>query len=129
MTNLAAYRPYWHPIATADEVTERPRRFTLLEEDVVAFRTNGQVAVLKDLCIHRGSALSLGQVIDGRLECAYHGWRYDPTGACVRIPALPEGQPIPRKARVPAYPVREQADLVWVALDEPIAPFPEWPDG
>ncbi|MEV4671411.1 MULTISPECIES: aromatic ring-hydroxylating oxygenase subunit alpha [Actinomadura] len=128
MTNLAAYRPYWHPIAMSEEVTDSPRRFTLLDEHLVAFRAGGRAAVLKDLCIHRGSALSLGQVVDGRIECPYHGWQYDADGACVKIPALPEGHSIPRKARAQAYQVREEAGLVWVALDEPVAPFPEWPE-
>lgn len=128
MTSVAAYRPYWHPIAMSDEVTGAPRRFTLLGEDLVAFRTPEEVAVFKDLCIHRGGALSLGQVVNGRIECPYHGWQYDRSGACVRIPALPEGRPIPAKAKAISYQAREEAGLVWVALEEPAAPFPSWPE-
>lgn len=129
MSNLAAYRPYWQAIAISEEVTDRPRRFTLLDEHLVAYRTSHGPVVMKDLCIHRGSALSLGRLIDDRIECAYHGWQYDHTGACVRIPALPVGKPIPAKARAICYPVREEAGLLWVALDDPIGPFPEWPLG
>ena len=46
--------------------------------------------MLKDLCIHRGAALSLGWAREGRIVCPYHGWEYDRSGACVRIPSLPE---------------------------------------
>jgi phenylpropionate dioxygenase-like ring-hydroxylating dioxygenase large terminal subunit len=65
---------YWHPIAQAAEVVEQPRRFMLLGEPLVAFRDQQGVAVFKDLCIHRGTALSLGYITDGRLTCLYHGW-------------------------------------------------------
>jgi phenylpropionate dioxygenase-like ring-hydroxylating dioxygenase large terminal subunit len=108
-------------------VTDQPRRFTLLNEHIVAFRHDGAVSAFKDLCIHRGAALSLGWITDGKLTCPYHGWQYDHTGACVRIPALPEGQSIPKRARAIPYRAAEAYGLVWVAMDEPVAPIPTWP--
>jgi phenylpropionate dioxygenase-like ring-hydroxylating dioxygenase large terminal subunit len=128
MTTLIAYRPYWHPIARSSDVTDKPRQFTLLGERLVAFRTPTGLSVFKDLCIHRGAALSMGRVVNGNIECPYHGWQYDPSGACVRIPSLRPNQPIPSKAKAIAYQVREMADLVWVSLEEPIAPFPDFPE-
>lgn len=119
---------YWHPIAMASEVVEQPRRFTLLGESIVAFRDTQGVAAFKDLCIHRGTALSLGYVTDGRITCLYHGWEYDRTGACVRIPSLPKGSAIPRKARAIVYRAQEAYGLVWVALNDPVAPIPRWPE-
>jgi nitrite reductase/ring-hydroxylating ferredoxin subunit len=56
---------YWHPIAESSELTDQPRRYTLLDEKLVAFRTDQGVSVFKDLCVHRGAALSLGWVRDG----------------------------------------------------------------
>ena len=119
---------YWHPIATSDEVVDQPRSFRLLGEQVVAFRDREGVAAFQDLCIHRGTALSLGSITDGRLTCPYHGWQYDRTGACVHIPALPPGASIPRKARAIVYRARERYGLVWVAMAEPAAPIPAWPE-
>jgi phenylpropionate dioxygenase-like ring-hydroxylating dioxygenase large terminal subunit len=119
---------YWHPIATTEEVSDRPRAFTLLGERLVAFRTAEGVAVFKDLCIHRGAALSGGTVCDGTIVCPYHGWRYDRSGACVHIPSLPPNAPIPEKAHAIAYEEREAFGLVWVCLAKPAMPFPEWPD-
>lgn len=119
---------YWHPIATASEVTEQPHRFMLLGESIVAFRDEQGVAAFKDLCIHRGTALSLGYITNGHLTCLYHGWEYDRTGACVHIPSLEEGHPIPRKARAIVYQAQEAYGLVWVALKDPVAPIPTWPD-
>jgi phenylpropionate dioxygenase-like ring-hydroxylating dioxygenase large terminal subunit len=120
---------YWHPIGLAGEVVEQPRPFKLLGEQVVAFRDSKGVAAFKDLCIHRGTALSLGTITDGRLTCAYHGWEYDRSGACVHIPALPPGSSIPRKARAIAYRATEAYGLVWVAMDDPVADVPGWPAG
>ncbi len=97
---------YWHPLCMSEDVVEQPRSFTLLDEQVVAFRDDKGIAAFKDLCIHRGTALSLGSVADGRLTCAYHGWEYDRSGACVHIPSLPKGSSIPRKARAIVYPQR-----------------------
>jgi phenylpropionate dioxygenase-like ring-hydroxylating dioxygenase large terminal subunit len=119
---------YWHPIATAAEVVEQPRRFMLLGEPIVAFRDEQGVAAFKDLCIHRGTALSLGYITGGHLTCLYHGWEYDRSGACVHIPSLPEGSSIPRKARAIVYSAQERYGLVWVALKDPVAPIPEWPE-
>ena len=119
---------YWHPIATAGEVVEQPRSFRLLGEQIVAFRDREGVAAFQDLCIHRGTALSLGSITEGRLTCPYHGWQYDRTGACVHIPALPPGASIPRKARAIVYHAAEAYGLVWVAMAEPAAPIPAWPD-
>jgi phenylpropionate dioxygenase-like ring-hydroxylating dioxygenase large terminal subunit len=120
---------YWHPIARSEDVVEQPKQFELLNEKICAFRTQHGVSAFKDLCIHRGTALSLGWVTEGRITCAYHGWQYDAAGACVKIPSLPEGATIPRKARAIAYRAEERYGLVWVAMDEPVAPIPEFPHG
>jgi phenylpropionate dioxygenase-like ring-hydroxylating dioxygenase large terminal subunit len=119
---------YWHPICPVDEVTEQPQRFTLLGEDLVVFRHADGVSVFKDLCIHRGAALSGGWVTDGRITCPYHGWQYDHDGRCVKIPSLPPGQSIPQKARAIAHRATEAYGMVWVALGDPVAPVPPWPD-
>ncbi|MGI9117017.1 MAG: Rieske 2Fe-2S domain-containing protein [Gaiellales bacterium] len=118
---------FWHPIASSDEVTDAPRRFTLLDQELVAFRTDTGVSVFKDLCIHRGAALSLGEVRNGCIVCPYHGWEYDASGACVRIPAQP-GKPIPAAARAVSHHAAERYGLVWVALEDPIQDIPHVPD-
>lgn len=118
---------FWHPLCSAEEVTEQPRRFTLLDDFVVTFRDDQGVAAFRDICIHRGAALSLGSVRNGTLMCPYHGWQYDRTGACVRIPSRPADAPIPRAAKAQAYRVQEKYGLVWVAMDEPDASVPMFP--
>lgn len=128
MKSKATLANYWHPIAPCDEINGSPKGYTLLGTNVVAFRTTGEVTVLRDLCIHRGTALSLGKVNGGHIVCPYHGWEFDRSGQCVHIPSLPDGASIPKKARVDSYPVLEYADLVWVALEEPVHSVPGWID-
>lgn len=125
----ASLRNYWHPVAKADDISARPTPVQLLDERVVLFRTDSGISALKDLCIHRGTALSLGWVEDGKITCGYHGWQYDPSGRCVRIPSLPEGSAIPPKARTRAFRAVEAHGLVWVCLDEPVSDVPPFPEG
>jgi phenylpropionate dioxygenase-like ring-hydroxylating dioxygenase large terminal subunit len=119
----------WHPVARlADVPAERPLGVRLLGADVVLWQAAGNVLAWQDLCVHRGTRLSLGCVRDGTLECPYHGWTYDATGVCVAIPAHP-GQKPPAKAMVTTYRATVRYGLVWVCLGEPradVPPFPEW---
>ena len=102
----------------------------LLEHDVVIWRNQDGVHAWQDLCVHRGSKLSFGRVVNDCLACPYHGWEYDSSGQCVRIPAHP-GQPPPARAHTTVYPVKERYGLVWVCLGNPaqdVPAFPEWED-
>ena len=76
----------------------------------------------EDLCIHRGTRLSLGQVKNDCVICPYHYWEYGDTGQCVRIPAQPALAP-PLKARANVFQVREKYGLVWVCLGTRAARF------
>lgn len=127
-SSAQALGSFWHPLATSEEVDGQPRRFALLGDFVVAFRDEQGVAAFRDICIHRGAALSLGWVRNGMLVCPYHGWEYDRTGACTRIPSRPAGAPIPPSARAQALQVREEYGLVWVCPSQsPTAPVPPFP--
>ena len=118
-------RRCWHPIARATEITERPRRFWLLGEPLVAFRVHETVVVLVDRCPHRRAPLSQGVRVGDSIQCPYHGWRFDAEGHCVEIPSLPPGR-VPRNADAVAPKVQERAGLVFVALGEPIVDLPEF---
>jgi phenylpropionate dioxygenase-like ring-hydroxylating dioxygenase large terminal subunit len=49
---------------------------------------NGIPFALKDNCPHRGVPLSEG-TFDGQIiRCCYHGWEFDCSGTCRKIPAL-----------------------------------------
>jgi phenylpropionate dioxygenase-like ring-hydroxylating dioxygenase large terminal subunit len=121
----------WHPIARSSDVTEGGLgKATLLGEDLVIWRMNGRANVWQDLCVHRGSRLSLGRVAGDRLVCAYHGWTYGADGQCVGFPAHPDQRP-PPTARVKTYRAKEMYGLIWASLGEPrsdVPAFREWDD-
>ena len=61
--DLAAQRACWHPVAFAGEVADRPVHADLLGEPLVIWRGAGWAPrAMSDLCVHRGTALSLGSV-------------------------------------------------------------------
>ncbi len=106
----------WHPVALAEAVAGEPLSATLMDRPLVLWRDLAGVAhAWADQCPHRGSKLSLGKIIDGKLECGYHGWQFESSGQCVLVPALPAFKPpVSHCARV--YAAREAHGLVWVRL-------------
>ncbi len=119
---------FWHPVSYAAAVGDRPVRATLLDEQLALVRLGGSVRCFKDLCVHRGTALTLGWVEGDELRCAYHGWTYGADGACTQIPAR-FGSNIPSRAKLTRYRCEERDGLIWVCLSgEPRAPIPEFPE-
>jgi phenylpropionate dioxygenase-like ring-hydroxylating dioxygenase large terminal subunit len=104
------YVAFWSADLTGQ--TLHPRR--ILGEPLVFYRTaSGDVVALEDTCPHRFAPLSLGKVVEGeRVECAYHGLRFDRAGSCVYNPHT--DHKIPPAARVRSYPVVEKYSLVWI---------------
>jgi vanillate O-demethylase monooxygenase subunit len=125
------FRAFWHPVAWSHEVGREPLAVVLLGEPlVVVRRQGGEIAVFTDECPHRGAPLSLGNLVGEELVCAFHGWRFGCDGAATCIPALGPDAVIPSRARLdrPAD-ICERYGIVWVALEPPRIPIPDWPDG
>ncbi|MDE0708846.1 MAG: Rieske 2Fe-2S domain-containing protein [bacterium] len=118
---------YWHPVAYTSQLGDKPISARLLDEQIVLVRLDGEVRAFRDLCVHRGTALSLGWVEDDSLRCAYHGWKYGADGMCTEIPSR-FGTRIPKRARLTRYAAAEAAGLIWVCMSgEPRFPLPEFP--
>jgi phenylpropionate dioxygenase-like ring-hydroxylating dioxygenase large terminal subunit len=128
-TQLAAVRACWHPVGYSKDLGAQPIAATLLRERLVLWRdSHAAPHAFVDLCIHRGTALSLGTVQHDQIVCPYHGWRYDTTGACTAIPQLSDPTKVPAKARAVSFRCLERYGLIWVALDEPRWPLPAVPE-
>jgi phenylpropionate dioxygenase-like ring-hydroxylating dioxygenase large terminal subunit len=121
----------WHPVATVAQLAANPiASFRLLGEDLVIWQSTAGPRIWQDLCVHRGTRLSLGRIAQAgeRLTCPYHGWEYDHSGRCAHIPAHPDQTP-PAKAVVKHYAVQERYGVIWACLGEPandIPRFEEW---
>lgn len=112
-------RDCWYVVEWSRDVTDRPRAKTVLGEAVVVFRTaSGVVAALEDHCPHRHLPLSMGSVVGETLQCAYHGMRFDGSGACAGIPSQAL---VPPSARVKAHPVVERYGWVWIWIGDTVA--------
>jgi phenylpropionate dioxygenase-like ring-hydroxylating dioxygenase large terminal subunit len=93
---------------------------------------DGKPSVQVDFCIHRGTKLSTGKVVDGCIRCPYHGWTYNGAGHVVEIPSegseSTDGQPIRSNLRNRTLPCVEQDGVIWVWMGAgvPTAPTPPW---
>jgi phenylpropionate dioxygenase-like ring-hydroxylating dioxygenase large terminal subunit len=117
------HRNYWYPVVEARRVSKKPISVRVLGEDLVLFRAGDRVAALADRCPHRGTRLSLGQVLfPGTLSCPYHGWTFNPDGECVAAIVEGPSSPIPGTVRVSAYPTEERFGIVWAYIGEGQAP-------
>nr|APR63724.1 hypothetical protein [Populus tomentosa] len=106
----------WYPLyLTKDVPDDAPLGLTVFDKQVVLYKDGqGELRCFEDRCPHRLAKLSEGQLIDGRLECLYHGWQFEGEGNCVKIPQLPANAKIPQSACVKTYEVRESQGVVWV---------------
>jgi len=67
---------------------------------------------LSDQCPHRSAPLSIGSMVDGKLECKYHGWQFGEDGECLEIPSI-DRKPTSANRAI-SYPCIERYTLVWV---------------
>jgi len=123
---------YWYAI-TQDRAVKKGQviETKFWNEPIAVFRgEDGKLAAIENRCAHRQMKLSLGEVQDCRLVCAYHGWSYDCQGAVDAIPHDLFGRS-PR-FQVKAYPVKVRYGLIWIfpgdaALADQV-PLPEIPE-
>jgi phenylpropionate dioxygenase-like ring-hydroxylating dioxygenase large terminal subunit len=115
----------WYVACTSEELAREPISRRILGVPLVLFRdARGEPAALLDRCPHRNVPLSVGRVVSGSIECAYHGWRFDRGGVCRKVPAL--CGPSEAAARdTPAHACREHDGYVWVWGEPGVAPAVE----
>ena len=102
---------HWYIVAFSSQVDQsKLYPFELFDQPWVMFRdSHGKIACIKDECAHRACPLSLGKIVDGKLQCAYHGWVYDTNGHCTGMPSCK-----PLKASVACLSCEEADGLIWV---------------
>ncbi|KAL4334506.1 hypothetical protein GQ457_07G043930 [Hibiscus cannabinus] len=117
----------WYPLyLTKDVPDDAPLGLTVFDQQLVLYKDgNGLLHCCQDRCPHRLAKLSEGQLVDGRLECLYHGWQFEGNGKCVKIPQLPADAKIPRSACLKAYEVKESQGVIWVWMSQTAPPNPE----
>lgn len=66
----------WLPVAFSDEV-KGLYETNLLGKDILIIRKGEGFVALSNRCPHRLAKLSKGKLVNGEIECPYHGWRFD----------------------------------------------------
>ena len=105
----------WYIVMDSKQVKNKPVGVTRMGEKLVFWRDgNGKVSCLRDKCAHRGVALSKGEILDGQLQCPFHGFEYDASGKVIKIPANGENAPVPERFKVHNYPTHEAHGFIWI---------------
>ncbi len=104
---------FCYPLARSEQVVNgKPLGVSFAGQPIVLVRpTEGTVFALENRCAHRQIPLESGVVHGALLQCAYHGWTYDSTGACVNVPYLEKAKALPNGVR--SCPCREAYGLIF----------------
>ena len=112
----------WAPVASIAALSGLgPQKVELFGRPYAVWEHEGAWSVLLDQCPHRLAPLSQGRVdgSTGCLECPYHGWQFERSGACASIPQAP-ALPSSEKINVASVPTVRTGDLLWGWFDESV---------
>jgi phenylpropionate dioxygenase-like ring-hydroxylating dioxygenase large terminal subunit len=119
----------WYAILESNEIKKgRIVGVTRMGEKMIAWRNSvGGLSVMVDKCPHRGVALSVGKLIGDCIQCPFHGFQYDSTGACKLVPANGRKAEPPKALHIRSYPVREEHGFVFIWWGELRNDYPPVP--
>lgn len=112
----------WVPIASTYELDpDRPTPLQFLGQKYVTYQDNdANWVVLDDVCPHRLAPLSEGRVDREKnaIQCSYHGWEFNSTGNCIRIPQanaeIESTALLSPRSSVASYPVYVENKILFV---------------
>jgi phenylpropionate dioxygenase-like ring-hydroxylating dioxygenase large terminal subunit len=113
--SVEVIRNQWYAVLDSCEVGREPVGLTRMGERLVFWRDGSeQVSCLKDQCIHRGAALSIGKIVEDRLQCPFHGFEYDATGRVRTIPAYGRKYKVPEHFKLSGYATHEAYGFIFI---------------
>ena len=116
------FAPGWYVVGSSRALESQPKPVSLNGLPLVTFRDSlGQSVALLDRCAHRNAPLSAGRVVEGNIQCHYHGWQFDGGGECKAVPGLCGTAEHPAR-RVPAFACRDAQGWVWVYSEPDVDP-------
>src|SRR5262249_33996726 len=90
---------------------------------------DGAISAFHNACMHRGTGLANGcGSLPGVIQCRYHGWRYDLTGALVGVPDREEFPGLPDDVRLGPVRCDTWGGFVFVNMDADAPPLLEFLD-
>jgi phenylpropionate dioxygenase-like ring-hydroxylating dioxygenase large terminal subunit len=117
----------WYAVLDSGEVPARqPVAVKRMGERLAFWRDGaGNVSCIADKCCHRGASLGSGEVVDGHVQCPFHGLQYDSRGRVTMIPANGMNSPVPPNFHVRSYAVREEYGFIWLWWGDERESYPE----
>lgn len=109
----------WYAVALTNSIRKncRPLKISISGYNFAIWRSDaGEVVVNEDYCPHMGVALSSGTIENDLIVCPYHGFAFDSTGNCKKVPPNNPNDHLSRNCRLKLLSVREEYGLVWVYL-------------
>jgi phenylpropionate dioxygenase-like ring-hydroxylating dioxygenase large terminal subunit len=106
----------WYIILESKELKKhKPQRVKRFNEQLSLWRDEkSNVCCIADKCCHRGASLACGKIINGKLECPFHGFIYDKSGMVTTIPANGKNSLVPKTMKVPSYKTIEAYGFIWL---------------
>ena len=103
----------WYYVCGSKELTRNSvKSFKICGQHIAVFRNSkGELAAMDGYCAHMGVDLGIGSVVDDKIQCYFHHWKYDKSGNCVHIPAQKE---IPKKSCLNTYAIQEEYGVIWI---------------
>lgn len=109
-------REQWYAVLESDEVkVGKPFYYKRFGYDLVFWRSEaGKIVAMEDRCPHRQAKLSLGKIVDGNIECPFHGFQFNSNGECALVPANGINGAKPKAMRPRVFPTQEAHDFIWL---------------
>lgn len=106
----------WYVVLDSKELKgNKPLKIKRFNEDLVIWRNDQkEISCIEDKCCHRGASLSCGKIVDGKMECPFHGFLYDNNGKVITIPANGKNSTVPDSMKVKHYKTHEESGLIWL---------------
>ncbi|MEP4196769.1 MAG: aromatic ring-hydroxylating dioxygenase subunit alpha [Aliishimia sp.] len=116
----------WHCLGRADEIPNTGDFFTtqLLNEPLIVVRqADTEIAVLANVCRHRGMPLAEGSGNTKRFVCSYHAWAYDLNGGLMRAARMKNAGFDAKNCGLHRHNMQVWRGFIYVNLDGAAAPF------
>ena len=105
----------WYAVCRAEALKGSALRLRRLGRELILWRDGRGMARAADAqCPHRGADLGQGSLVRGEIVCPYHGFRFDGSGACTRMPCEGRDARAPAALRLSMHTVREEAGFLWL---------------
>lgn len=106
----------WYIILDSKELKKNsPIKIKRLNKTLAMWRNEkGEPCCIDDKCCHRGASLSCGKIINGNIECPFHGFIFGKDGHVNFIPANGKLKPVPPSMKVNSYHIYEAFGFIWM---------------